>query len=844
MMIAIRSLLFVLCACAMHLPLTHLSAMTIAEKKAIVSRDTSDLDPDSQDALHKINEEHAVQEGELHTLYAQVIELHSQNAPECRYQELIGKIKELKNSLSALDQKWKQLAAEGAISEDYALWQQPDTSLEQLVMDYGSHDYVYLIPPSVGMIKLSIASNLPIPRSSWTEMLDLILTKNGVGIRQLNSYLRELYLLPTSQSGISLITNKRADLSLFPTEMRIAYMLSPEVTDVRRVWFFLDKFTNHQSIALQQIGRDIMIVGTVGEINDLLKLYDFVAANRGEKEHKLISLSRADPEEMAHILTSIFDQEQCQSGALPEGGFIPSCDTLSSNGLQIMVLNSHTHALFLVGTREEISKAERIINEVESQLCTARDKVVYWYTAKHSDAEEMASVLARIYALMVVENTGAGNGNGAPPPDTTDITVTPGPVPPPPYHEPFFQEGSVAINPAPATLLPETTVFVDENRQNFIVDAKTGSIVMVVKAEFLPKIKELIKKLDVPKKMVQIEVLLVEKKLTNTSNYGLNLLKIGCGASNTHQNGFSFSDQGQFIGRGDGHGGHDGRGGHGGQNLDFKGHLAKGLTEFIISRGSCGLLPAFDMIYNFLISQDEIQINACPSVTTINQTPARIVVVEETSINTGIVEVPTTGQVALKDSFTRAQYGITLEITPTIHIREESDGSCFYEDDGPDYITLQTNVNFDTIQPTHHAPNRPNVTRRSINNEVMIPDGQTVILGGLRRKNTHDGKESIPFLGEIPGIGKLFSETQMNDSSTEMFIFITPKIIYDPVEDLERIKMEELNKRPGDLPEFLLLVESARQHEKERLLSATMRILFGRESAELYPTVCGEYDGR
>ncbi len=82
---------------------------------------------------------------------------------------------------------------------------------------------------------------------------------------------------------------------------------------------------------------------------------------------------------------------------------------------------------------------------------------------------------------------------------------------------------------------------------------------------------------------------------------------------------------------------------------------------------------------------------------------------------------------------------------------------------------------------------------------MRIADGQTVILGGLRRKSTQDTKDSIPFLGEIPGIGKLFSSTEITDNSTEMFIFITPKIIADPIEDAERLKMEELKKRPGDV---------------------------------------------
>lgn len=92
-----------------------------------------------------------------------------------------------------------------------------------------------------------------------------------------------------------------------------------------------------------------------------------------------------------------------------------------------------------------------------------------------------------------------------------------------------------------------------------------------------------------------------------------------------------------------------------------------------------------------------------------------------------------------------------------------------------DYITLQTDLVFETINGGLN-PEQPDVTRRVINNEVRIPDGQSVILGGLRRKVTDDRKESIPFIGELPGIGKLFSSTKMADNSVEMFVFITQKL--------------------------------------------------------------------
>ena len=352
----------------------------------------------------------------------------------------------------------------------------------------------------------------------------------------------------------------------------------------------------------------------------------------------------------------------------------------------------------------------------------------------------------------------------------------------------------------------------NRNRNNFIVDAKSNSIVMVVEADYLSQLKELMRKLDVPKKMVQIEVLLFEKKLKRQNDFGLNLLKIGSKASDTHTSSALWNDS----------------------------KADRGIFQYLLSRekGNGGL-PAFDLIYKFLMTQDDITINATPSVVAMNQTPAKIHVDEEISVNTGIFEIPTEGAVALKDSFARARYGIKIEIIPTIHLPDEN--AC-----GPDnvaYVTMDTDVVFETFDRKGHNPKQPDVTRRYIRNEVRVADGETVILGGLRRKITEDKKEMIPFIGELPGFGKLFSMTEMEDASTEMYIFITPRIIYSPQEDARRIRTQELCRRPGDIPSFLGHLVKAREREQSRMMTGAMDMLFGRER-ERIEIPCGEYDGR
>lgn len=839
-----------------------LLAQTIAEKKASFGQSSNDLNQDMQKYLKEVNVELKDYQNTLRYLYATANEMYENNAPNEAYHDLLKQINETRTNIEELEKGWQQLAAETSPTEDYALWHQPDTTIEQLIIDYGSQNYVYTLSPEIAAIKLSVASNLPIPRATWDEMLELILVQNGIGIKQLNPYLRQLYLLKQDKSALKMITNQRRDLEILPADARVLFMLSPEPSEVKRVWFFLDKFVNPNSTVLQMIGRDILIVAPVSDVKELLKLYDFISSNRGDRDYKVIPLRRIDPEEMGKILSAVFDQmsetpttlekvadknEKISSrldrlAALARPPLMHENKPIETNGMRIIPINNLTPALFLFGTREELKKAESIIMEVESHMGGAREKVIYWYTTKHSDPLELADILVKIYTLMIKEHPKLGpeGQEKQPTPPSPELPalsneqkeegITAQPFPQfNAFEGSFYLDDRYIVNPDPREEI-DRTADPNRGRTNFIVDPKTGAIVMVVEADILPKLKELIRKLDIPIKMVQIEVLLFEKKINNQNNIGLNLLKIGSDALNTNLTGLDFNVN--FF-----------------QPFPFK--LVpdnSGITTFFISRKKTSMIPAYDAVYQFLIAQDDITINASPSILTLNQTEAHIAIEDEISVNTGIIITPVTNTTALNNTFARARYGIKIDITPIIHMRDSDDSEIAFcnengEDEEYDYITLQTDLVFETINGGLN-PSQPDVTRRVINNEVRIPDGQTVILGGLRRKIVDDFKESIPFIGEVPGLGKLFSRTEMSDNSVEMFIFITPKIIVDPKEELERYRTIELTRRPGDVPYFLCSLEAARNAERDRILRGTMQLLFGRPPERCGPILLEEYDGR
>lgn len=811
-----------------------LSAQTIAEKKAGLTHGGGggEFDAQTQQQLKEVNRELHNKQNQLHALYAEVLPLYERGAPESSFRNLVEKIQTLRGEMRVIEDNWRNTVTDVEKGEGYALWDQAETTVEQLVIDFGSQSYVYVIPPDIGKIPLSISSSVPIPRALWGEMLELILEQNGVGVRQLNPFLRILFLLKDNRSGVMLITNNRDELEYLPKDARIAFMISPDPADSRRVGAFLERFINPVTSSFSSVGRDLLVISTVSEIQELLKMYDFVAKNRGDLEYKLVPLIKVDTKEMTEILQGIFEQfaktEVVQSSVKEGDRGAPSIFKTSqgqgdTNGLKVIPLTQVARAIFLLGTKDEIAKAEEIIREVESQVGTARGKIVFTYRVKHADPEELGKLLNQIYDIFASEKlesgieVAPGNVNANRNDNKNELRVTEAPsqnvatAPPTQTIWPgFYQEGQVAVNPTPVMYTDMKDKKVNQGRANFLVDPKTSLIVMVVEPDLLPRLKDIIRRLDVRRQMVQLDVLLVERTITHQTNSGLNLLRIGTAASGKHTNSFTFNDVVRDP-----------------CTLACVGaNPIIGITDFIWSRPEAGSVPAFDLVYRFLMTQSDTILHSNPSVITLNETPANITVNTETSISTGVLPVQTGGGIQTSgggEAFTRAQYGVNITITPTIHIVDQDDDQ--WLDDDFDYVLLETDIHFDTLGTSQVA--RPDVNRRQIKNMVNVLDGQTVIMGGLRSKTTSDISEKIPYLGEIPGVGKLFGAEQLSDLSTEMFIFITPTIIKDPCEDIERVKREQFQRRPGDVPYFLCALDRARRHEKDLLFYQGIQLLLG-----------------
>jgi type IV pilus assembly protein PilQ len=86
-----------------------------------------------------------------------------------------------------------------------------------------------------------------------------------------------------------------------------------------------------------------------------------------------------------------------------------------------------------------------------------------------------------------------------------------------------------------------------------------------------------------------------------------------------------------------------------------------------------------------------------------------------------------------------------------------------------------------TIVVASGGVNVPSITTREITTQVLVNDGQTVVLGGILSTTNREDDTKVPYLGDIPIIGHLFKTTDHTDDKDELMIFITPKIVREGV---------------------------------------------------------------
>ncbi|MFK7912854.1 MAG: type IV pilus secretin PilQ [Pseudomonadales bacterium] len=292
-------------------------------------------------------------------------------------------------------------------------------------------------------------------------------------------------------------------------------------------------------------------------------------------------------------------------------------------------------------------------------------------------------------------------------------------------------------------------------RGSVIVDERTNSIILTDTADRLEEFRGVIAKLDVPVRQVLIEARIVAANANYTKSLGV---RWGGGALKT--NGPSAIKYGGSLttltelqdiaveGTGDITTPED-------LIVDL-GVTQSGATSFGVGFTGGGYL--LDLELSALQTDGHAEVVARPKVITSDKSTAMI----ESGVEIPFQEASSSGATAtsFKDAVLKLE--VTPQITPD------------------DRVIMELNVKQDTVAQLT-VQGAPAINTNEVETEVLVDNGQTVVLGGIFQTDKTVSTTKTPFLGDLPYVGRLFRRTNERDDKTELLIFITPKILKDSI---------------------------------------------------------------
>jgi type II secretory pathway component GspD/PulD (secretin) len=288
----------------------------------------------------------------------------------------------------------------------------------------------------------------------------------------------------------------------------------------------------------------------------------------------------------------------------------------------------------------------------------------------------------------------------------------------------------------------QQTVRKTEQEITIVPDKGTFSLIVYANRKNQDWISKLITALDKRRPQVLIDVTLVEITESDTFSYDLNMIRGWPDLEST--SGISGTSP----------------------TSDMKGILLESasgnLTAFYGDGQIQALLTAVQTKnYGRVLAKPKILVNDNESGLIKTTDTTYVTVASAIPISSGGTNEATLVQTEQK--YESYEAGITLDITP--HISEGN------------LLRLAISLMRSDFLPTQDDEKPPNTTASEVSTAVTVPDGSTIILGGLLKLNQNKGDKKVPLLGDLPVLGGLFRSISNSDNQSKLYVFVKAEII-------------------------------------------------------------------
>ena len=532
--------------------------------------------------------------------------------------------------------------------------------------------------------------------------------------------------------------------------------------------------------------NSIVVIDYENNIERITKIIDSIDVPFSDRDMTIIPIKNADAKDIAEKLKDLLGDPSKKGDANPDSDLLKSRGAVreasfNANGQSFqpqqaiggiarnpvqnnknlrtkepkIIDDQRTNSIIVVADDETTARIRALVAELDSKVDLSGNRF-YVYRCQHAKAEELAQVLSGLAGEGSTTNTtnttnndnkqynnrssgsnslrgrqglnGGGSGLG-------DRSNSSG----------FGSNNSNGQNSR-----QPASVKIGENI-SITADPATNSLIINAGKTDYEKIRLLIDQLDIKRRQVLVEAMLLEVSVENGETIGTEFITSTGGADGGV---VAINKPGSS------------------QGLNTLLSDPTKLSDFSVAAASAGTLrlpggisiPSQSVLLSAAQSNSNVNVLSAPTLLTTDNEQAEIVVGQ----NIPFLASTSTNETNLNNTFNqidRQDVGITLRITPQISSN--------------DFVTLSIFTDVSDIVPTANSSLGPTTTVRSSETTVITKDGQMIVIGGLMSDQNKDSNAGVPFLKDIPVLGYIFKQTKEERRRTNLLTFITPRIVKD-----------------------------------------------------------------
>ncbi len=464
----------------------------------------------------------------------------------------------------------------------------------------------------------------------------------------------------------------------------------------------------------------LILTETAATIDRMVKIMQQLDQPDSSGELTVLPLRFADAEEVAKICQEVL-AEQAGTARRRTNQKIST----TQEGTSKIVAYTRTNSLIVVSSTEDLEKIKGLLATLDQEPKEEEADINVYYL-ENADAETLATtlneILTGVKAAAATASATNNKGQGA----TQSST-------------PISQQVSITA------------------------DKPTNALIINAQQKDYAAIKNIIKKLDIKRKQVYVEALILELSMDATKELGASL----AGALTTGGDSAIFAGTGADT------------------NLasmtsadsllvkTVNGILLGGLFNTVnvtAADGTTYNVPALSALLNLSKTDDNVNILSAPRLLTSDNEEAEIIVGENIPIVTEKLTDSDSENVTV--SVERQDAALTLRFTPQVIENNLVRLNIYQEVTG-------------VVEDSESNSNGPTLTKRVIRNTVLAQSKKTIILGGLIDTQVTRNELKVPLLGDIPVLGWLFKTKTTSEKKKNLLVFITPTIVKDADEVMQ-----------------------------------------------------------